>query len=109
MSRENATSKGRRYLSEGRLVVERVGPEGVAATCRGNGALYRLGWDRGAWWCDLSCTVRRLRPPAGAAPVTAPDLDDGGWGTDPSTQRRSQMPLAPDLCEPKSARTGRPS
>jgi uncharacterized Zn finger protein len=54
--RENAASKGRRYLCEGRLHVETVHPHGVAATCRGDGVRYQLGWQPGpGWWC--TCPV----------------------------------------------------
>lgn len=48
--RENAQTKGRRYLTEGRLTVAEVDANRVRATCRGQGTVYRLGHDRG-WWC----------------------------------------------------------
>ena len=66
MARENAQEKGRRYLGEGRLVVERVEPgyetglpapheHGtlIVATCRGGGEEYKLGYDPKAreWRC----------------------------------------------------------
>lgn len=56
--RENAEAKGRRYLIEGRLVVERVAGSEIRARCRGGGAVYDLGLDRGAWWC--SCPALSL-------------------------------------------------
>lgn len=52
MPRENAQTKGRRYLVEGRLVVSHVTGGEIRARCRGNGAVYELGLDRGAWRCD---------------------------------------------------------
>lgn len=54
MSREDAATKGRRYVSEGRLVVDLVHDDIVHATCRGSGAVYTLGHDAraGGWWCD---------------------------------------------------------
>lgn len=57
MSREGADEKGGRYLLEGRLVVLFAGPGFVDAICRGSGAVYRLGYRRGGWWC----TCRALR------------------------------------------------
>jgi hypothetical protein len=52
VSREHAQDKGRRYLVEGRLTVERVDKDGVAALCRGDGSLYVLGWSlRDGWYC----------------------------------------------------------
>jgi uncharacterized Zn finger protein len=54
--RESAETKGRRYLLEGRLLVERVDSHGIAATCRGNGATYRLGYNGTAWGC--TCPAR---------------------------------------------------
>jgi hypothetical protein len=53
MARENAETKSRRYLSEHRLLVTTVNDDTIRAVCRGDGALYRLGWngvDR--WWCS---------------------------------------------------------
>lgn len=56
--RESAEAKGRRYLAEGRLLVERVVGNHVVATCRGGGAVYRLGFDpaRREWRC--TCPAR---------------------------------------------------
>lgn len=58
MTREAAAVKGRRYLTEGRLVVrvldERAGT--VRATCRGDGTVYAVGRDAGGWFC--SCPAR---------------------------------------------------
>jgi hypothetical protein len=52
MSRESAETKGRRYLTEGRLLVIEVGPGVIRATCCGDGAVHRLGWWRGRWGCS---------------------------------------------------------
>jgi hypothetical protein len=54
MSRESVETKGRRYLTEGRLQVLEVGPGVVRATCRGDGAVHRLGWWHGRWGCSCS-------------------------------------------------------
>jgi uncharacterized Zn finger protein len=46
-----------RYLVEGRLLVEHVDEHSVSAQCRGSsGAVYRLGFKPGEWYC--SCPVR---------------------------------------------------
>jgi hypothetical protein len=56
---ENHQAKGRRYLTEGRVYLRSVGPDGIRATCRGQGQLYRLGWERGrGWWCDCPALTR---------------------------------------------------
>jgi hypothetical protein len=56
--RENASAKGRRYVSEGRLVVRQLDEHAgvVMAGCRGNGSLYTLGHDEGGWFCN--CAAR---------------------------------------------------
>jgi uncharacterized Zn finger protein len=56
--RENAERKGRRYVSEGRLTVERVDVAGIRATCRGAGALYSLGYENGRWRCSCPAVGR---------------------------------------------------
>ena len=38
MAREGAEAEGRRYVTEGRLVIEHVGSGDVRARCRGDGA-----------------------------------------------------------------------
>jgi hypothetical protein len=50
--RENAETKGRRYVAEGRLLVERVDEHGIRASCRGGGSVYALGHDGVAWFCS---------------------------------------------------------
>jgi uncharacterized Zn finger protein len=59
MTRENVETKGRRYVSEGRLTVTTVNPDQVAATVRGGGATYRCGHNRGiGWWCTCPAKTR---------------------------------------------------
>lgn len=60
--RENAAAKGRRYVTEGRLILTDVRPGRVAGTCRGDGTIYGLGFD-GAWALHLPRPIHRLRPP----------------------------------------------
>jgi uncharacterized Zn finger protein len=57
VTRESVEAKAARYVTAGRLIVTEVVPGGrVRATCRGGGALYELGFDRGVWWC--TCPAR---------------------------------------------------
>ncbi len=57
--RESAEAKARRYLCESRLCVLRVDAERVEATCKGSGALYRLGWSAArGWFCNCAARGR---------------------------------------------------
>jgi hypothetical protein len=58
VSRENAAAKGKRYVSEGRLVVRQLDEHTgtVQADCRGNGSIYSCGRDDRGWFCD--CAAR---------------------------------------------------
>jgi uncharacterized Zn finger protein len=59
MARESVEVKARRYLVEGRLVVTAVDVDRIAATCRGDGQLYRLGRGDGEdWWCECPARAR---------------------------------------------------
>jgi hypothetical protein len=52
MPREDAASKARRYVCEGRLIIRLVSAEEIRAQARGDGALYELGFMAGrGWWC----------------------------------------------------------
>jgi uncharacterized Zn finger protein len=76
MAREAATAKGRTYLTEGRLVVTRCATNKVRATCRGDGAIYDLGFDRGEWWCTCPARTDRCAHLVALRLCTAPDLRD---------------------------------
>lgn len=56
MTRENVETKGRRLLTDGRVVVEAVDPRRIVASVRGSGAIHQVGYDRGAWFC--TCEAR---------------------------------------------------
>ncbi len=82
--RENVHDKGRRYLLEGRLLVDHVDADTIRATCRGAGDVYRLGYDRGGWWC--SCPARTTCSHLTALQLVtvrpgAQNRDQGGRGT----------------------------
>lgn len=58
MTRENALSKGERYLLSGRLTVRLVTPERIEAHCKGDsGHFYKLCHENGVWSC--SCPARQ--------------------------------------------------
>lgn len=59
---ETKEQKAQRYLSERRLIITHVVPDGkVVATCRGDGGeVYNLGWDprgRGRWGCTCEANA----------------------------------------------------
>ena len=57
VSRENSATKARRYLIEGRLIVERVSERGVLAKVRSDGGrIYEVMYYGGSWECD--CPAR---------------------------------------------------
>jgi uncharacterized Zn finger protein len=56
--RESAEAKGRRYVTEGRLVVRLVDGHQIEAECRGSGEVYRLGYRPGSWWCECPAVGR---------------------------------------------------
>ena len=58
--RENAHVKARRYLAEARLRVLRVDEDDgiVSAECKGDGAVYTLGYDGRGWYCDCTALGR---------------------------------------------------
>jgi len=75
--RENAATKARRYLTEGRVIVTHIRPGTVLrAHVRGDGVVYRCGWDRGTWWCTCPASTKAAACAHLIAVrlVTAPDL-----------------------------------
>lgn len=57
--REDAATKGRRYLGEGRLTIDSVTTGRVHAVARGDGVLHDLGHNGRRWYCD--CPARTDR------------------------------------------------
>lgn len=80
VTRESAETKGRRYLIEGRLVVELVDAQQIAATCRGTGAVYQCGYARGSWFCTCPVRGRCSHLVALMAVTVAPPLRRQGLG-----------------------------
>ena len=72
LGRENAETKARRYLTEGRLIVRAINGAHVTAIARGNGAIHRINHHPGTGW-DCTCPARsRCCHLIAAQLVTAP-------------------------------------
>ncbi|MGZ5296847.1 MAG: hypothetical protein ACXWYT_08030 [Actinomycetota bacterium] len=57
--RENAATKARRLLTEGRLTVRTVTENVIEASVHGDSALvYITRWDRGGWTCTCDARSR---------------------------------------------------
>jgi hypothetical protein len=57
----NAAEKGRAYVAEGRLIVRHLDEHAgvVQADCRGDGAVWTLGYEPGrGWWCSCPAYSR---------------------------------------------------
>lgn len=79
MPREPIADKARRYLTEGRVIVDLVTAKAVTASVRGDGAMHRTGWTPATgWWC--TCPASQNHPAgdcshrAALRLVTATDL-----------------------------------
>lgn len=58
--REDAQTKARRYLTEGRLHTVEVAAETIGALCRGDGEIHRLGWNTvDDWTCSCKAMTTR--------------------------------------------------
>lgn len=72
---ENAEAKGRRYLTEGRVMVILADRDLVGAFVRGTGTVYSITYTRGSW--DCSCEARGLCAHRVAVGLcTSPRMDD---------------------------------
>jgi hypothetical protein len=58
MTRESAETKARRYLCEGRVVVEAVDSKHIIASVRGSGVLHMTGYHPGGWFCSCDAKGR---------------------------------------------------
>jgi uncharacterized Zn finger protein len=82
--REDAATKARRLLVEGRLNVRRADSGGIVADCRGDsGATYRVTFDRCAdeWSCPCPALSRRCLHVQALQLISAPLVPD--FGPDP--------------------------
>jgi hypothetical protein len=53
--REGAPTKARRYITEGRLTIQSIHAGRIWAECRGDGAVYVLGFAHHRWHCSCPC------------------------------------------------------
>jgi uncharacterized Zn finger protein len=57
--RENARSKARRLLAEGRVTLRRIGPDAIVARVRGDSAReYAVAWNPSGWFCPCDAVGR---------------------------------------------------
>jgi len=77
MPREGAEAKAKRYLVEGRIVLERANPGGCVATVRGEGHRYRVEHHRGLWSCSCPARGERCAHLLAVKSVVAVDLPEG--------------------------------
>jgi hypothetical protein len=86
--REDARSKARRYLGEGRCVIEYADGLRVRARVRGDGAIYRVEYVAGSWSC--SCLARgrcsHLLAVGSVVVVGTPANQTGGPRKSPANQ-----------------------
>ena len=85
--RENAEAKGRRYLLEGRLVIEQVNSRQVVASCRGAGRVYQVTCRRGAWACTCPALGRCAHLVALQLVTNAPGETSSGHRGDEGAER----------------------
>ena len=77
MPRENAATKARRYLGEGRLIVLQVKagrPGYVRAVCRGDGQMHRQTYN-GRWSCTCPALTDQCSHLTALRMVVAVDLE----------------------------------
>ena len=80
--REDALTKGERYLTEARLRVLTVDDTSIQAVCRGSGVVWHLGWRGvGGWWCNCPAKTQCAHLVALQAVVIAPQGAPKGEAT----------------------------
>lgn len=73
--RESASTKARRYLTEGRISLTDVTPDRVRGLVRGDGAIYKAGYQYGQWTCDCPAVTDQCSHLRALRLITAPDLN----------------------------------
>lgn len=76
--RESAATKARRYLIEGRVILNEVRADTVRALIRGDGAIYAAGYRYGQWRCDCPAVSDRCAHLIALRLTTSPDINDRG-------------------------------
>ena len=80
--RESAATKAARYLSQGRVLLTRVGPDRVDALVRGDSAIHAAGYRDGGWSCTCPARTDRCSHLRALRLTTAVDLPRGApWET----------------------------
>lgn len=72
--KEGAPTKGRRYLTEGRVCVTEARRGHITARVRGDGTFYDCGYSNGGWWCLCPAMSTACAHLIAVRLVTAPDL-----------------------------------
>ena len=72
--RENAAAKGRRYLTEGRVVLTHVSAGQVSASIRGDGTIHLASYRNGLWSCTCEARTPNCSHLVALRLCTAPDL-----------------------------------
>ncbi|HEY9562659.1 MAG TPA: hypothetical protein VIR30_02715 [Nocardioides sp.] len=72
--RENAAAKGRRYLTEGRVVITHASAGRVDASIRGDGTIHLATYRHGTWSCTCEVRTDRCSHLVALRLVTAPEL-----------------------------------
>lgn len=76
MARENAAAKARRYLTEGRVILERVTPVMVVAAVRGDGTVHRCAYLDHRWSCTCPVPSDQCAHLLAVRLVVAVDLEE---------------------------------
>jgi uncharacterized Zn finger protein len=78
--REDARTRARRFLAEGRVMIVRAGPSGTLGVVRGDsGALRRVTWTPGRGWrCDCPA-MQQCAHGFAVASVVLTEQSPGGW------------------------------
>lgn len=72
--RETAEAKGRRYLTEGRLIITHLVENRVTASIRGDGTVHLAAYSDGEWRCTCPARTPNCSHLIALRLCTAPDL-----------------------------------
>ena len=96
--RENAASKAKRYLTEGRVVITQVVPGRVDAIVRGDGSIHAAGYRSGTWACSCPARTADCSHLRALRLTTAVDLPDClGSGTSVTSLPAPRLAEAPQV------------
>jgi uncharacterized Zn finger protein len=79
--REDAQTKARRLLAEGRVTLRHLEPDRIGASVRGDSAcVYRVGWEPSGWHCDCAAvSIRCSHVRAVMLVVLEPTREPSSW------------------------------